>query len=153
MRSELRAESRALRHAATAALVVAGIALPGCTEVESEAVEGYEPAKLQAVKGSELKQVTLTPEAAKRTGVRMASVRRSGGQRVVPYSALIYDSDGRTYVYVTPKPLSFMRAAVAVDRIEGASALLRDGPPVGSRVVTTGASEVFGTELEVAGSH
>ena len=141
-----------MRRAAAAALVVAGIVLPGCAEGESEAVEGYEPAKLQAVKGSELKQVTLTPEAAKRIGVRTASVRGSGGRRVVPYSALIYDSDGRTYVYVTPKPLSFVRAAVAVDRIEGASALLRDGPPVGSRVVTTGTSEVFGTELDVAGS-
>lgn len=141
-----------MRRAAAAALVVAGIALSGCTEVESETAEGYEPAKVHEVKGSELKQVTLTPEAAQRTGVRTASVRQSGGRRVVPYSALLYDGDGRTYVYVTPKPLSFVRAAVAVDRIEGASALLRDGPPVGSRVVTTGASEVFGTELDVAGS-
>jgi hypothetical protein len=141
-----------MRRAAAAALLVAGIVLPGCAKVESEAVEVYEPAKLQAVKGSELKQVTLTPEAAKRIGVRTASVRRSGGRRVVPYSALLYDGTGRTYVYVTPKPLSFVRAAVAVDRIEGASALLRDGPPVGSRVVTTGTSEVLGTELDVAGS-
>jgi hypothetical protein len=143
-----------LRRAAAAALVVlAGMALFGCTEVEEDAAEGYEPASLHAVKGSELKQVTLTPEAAKRTGVRTASVRARGGRRVVPYSALIYDGEGRTYVYVTPKPLSFVRAAVAVDRVDGARALLRRGPPVGSRVVTTGAAEVYGTELEVAGSH
>ena len=146
--------SRSLRRAGAAALVVlAGLPLSGCTEVEDEAAEGYEPAALHEVKGSELKQVTLTPEAAKRTGVRTASVQARGGRRVVPYSAVIYDGEGRTYVYVTPKPLSFVRAAIAVDRIDGGRALLRSGPPVGSRVVTTGAAEVYGTELEVAGSH
>jgi hypothetical protein len=142
-----------LRVAAAAALVVAGIALPGCTEVEEETAEGYEPAKLQEVEGSELKQVTFTAEGAARTGLHTESVERSGGQLAVPYSALIYDGDGRAYVYVRPKPLSFVRAPVAIDRIEGATVLLRDGPPVGSRVVTTGAAEVYGTELEVAGSH
>jgi hypothetical protein len=142
-----------LRRAAPTALIVAAVALPGCTEVESTTEEGYQPAKLEEVEGSELKQVTLTPEGAERTGLRTAPVQLSGRQRVVPYAALIYDGDGKTYVYVTSKPLSFQRSAVVVDRIDDARARLRTGPPVGSRVVTTGASEVYGAELEIAGSH
>jgi hypothetical protein len=141
------------RPAVAIALVVVGIALSGCTEVESDTVEGYEPAHLQEIEGSELKRVTFTREGAARTDLRSEPVQRSGGRRAVSYAALIYDGDGKTYVYVADKPLSFMRAEVVIDRIEGARALLRDGPPVGSQVVTTGAAEVHGAELEIAGSH
>jgi len=147
------AGSRAYRRGAAAALIVAGAALAGCTEVEPATEEGYQPAKLEPIRGSELKRVTLTREAGERTGVRTAPVRRSGARGVVPYSALIYGADGRSYVYVAPKPLSFVRAAVVVERVEGAHALLSHGPPIETRVVTTGAAEVYGTELEVGGSH
>ena len=144
---------RASRLALGVALIVAGVAPAGCTEVEPAEEAGYEPATLQAVEGSELKQVTLTAEGAERTGLRTAPVRRSGDHRVVPYSALIYDGEGKTFVYTAPKPRSFLRAAVVVDRIEGDRVLLTDGPAAGSRVVTIGASEVYGAELDVAGSH
>ena len=138
---------------AAVALLVVGIALPGCTEVESATVEGYEPAKLQEIEGSELKRVEFTREGAARTDVRTAPVQRSNGGLVVPYTALIYDGDGKSYVYVADEPLSFMRTDVVVDHIEGGRALLRNGPPVGSQVVTTGAAEVHGAELEIGGSH
>jgi hypothetical protein len=36
-----------------------------------------------------------------------------------------------------------------VDRIEGDRVLLTDGPPAGTKVVTVGVTEVYGTELEV----
>ena len=46
-----------------------------------------------------------------------------------------------------------MRADVVVDRIDGDRVLLTEGPRPGSRVVTVGAAEVYGAELEIAGSH
>jgi multidrug efflux pump subunit AcrA (membrane-fusion protein) len=134
-----------------AAVVV--IALSGCTEVESSDVEGYQPSKLQEVEGSDVKQVTFTAEGAERTGVRTAAVRRDGERLVVPSSSLLYDADGGTFVYTEPKPLSFLRAPVVVDHIEGERVSLAEGPAAGSRVVTTGAAEVYGSELEIAGSH
>jgi hypothetical protein len=133
-------------------LIVAGVALAGCSEVEETTPAGYEPAKVQAVEGSELKQVTVTREGAERAGLRTAPVRRRGDHRVVPYSALIYDGEGRTFVYTARAPRTFLRAPVVVDRIEGRRVLLTGGPPAGSRVVATGAAEVYGTELDVAGS-
>src|SRR5829696_4458147 len=67
--------------AAALALIAAGGALSGCTEVEATTSEGYEPATLNEVAGSELKQVTLTAEGAQRTGLRTAPVQRSGDRR------------------------------------------------------------------------
>jgi hypothetical protein len=135
------------------ALIVAGATLSACTEVESSAVEGYEPAHLHDVKGADYKRVTFTKEGARRTDLQTARVRRAGGEAVVPYAALIYDPEGKTYVYTSPRPLTFMRTEVTVDRIRGGRAWLADGPPPGTEVVTVGAALVYGTELEIAGSH
>jgi multidrug efflux pump subunit AcrA (membrane-fusion protein) len=126
---------------ATAALPVAG-----CTEVETETATGYEPSTLEPVKGNkDIQRVTFTAEGARRVDLQTASVRRN----VVPYAALIYDPEGKTYVYTSPKPLEYLREEVKVDRIEGDRVLVSRGPPAGTEVVTVGAAEVYGTELEV----
>ena len=125
-------------------------ALSGCTEVEEKETHGYEPSKLTEVAGSDAKRVTFTAEGAKRVGLRRAAIRAQGRTKVVPYGALIYDAQGKTYVYVASTPLSFQRAEVKVDRIAGQRALVSSGPPAGTSVVTTGATEVYGTELEIA---
>jgi hypothetical protein len=126
---------------ATAALPVAG-----CTEVETETATGYEPSTLEPVKGNkDIQRVTFTAEGARRVDLQTASVRRN----VVPYAALIYDPEGKTYVYTSPKPFEYLREEVKVDRIEGDRVLVSRGPPAGTEVVTVGAAEVYGTELEV----
>jgi hypothetical protein len=131
-------------------VVVAGLPLAGCSEVESESATGYEPAKLEHVKGhGDLQRVTFTAEGARRVGLRTARVRRSAKHTVVPYAALLYDPEGKTYVYTSPTSLVYLRAEVQVQRIAGDRVLLSDGPPAGTEVVTVGATEVYGTELEV----
>jgi hypothetical protein len=139
--------------AAALSLVLAGLSLVGCAEVEETTPAGYEPSHVEPVKGSDLKTVTFTAEGARRTGLKTATVERSDGTRVVPYASLIYDGEGQSYVYTSPKPLTYVRAPVVVDRIDGRRALLKRGPPAESEVVTVGASEVYGAELEIAGSH
>jgi hypothetical protein len=131
-------------------LVTVALALGGCTEVETETATGYEPSKLEAVKGSDLQRVTFTSEGAKRVGLKTGTVGRRGKHKVVPYAALLYAPDGKTYVYVSPKRLQYLREQIKVDRIEGDWVFLSGGPPVGTEVVTVGATEVYGTELEVA---
>jgi multidrug efflux pump subunit AcrA (membrane-fusion protein) len=137
----------------TAGLVAFAAALPlsGCTEVETETATGYEPSKLEPVKGKgpDAVRVTFTREGAKRVRLETATVREAGNRKVVPYAALIYDAEGKTYVYTSPEPLSYLREPVEVDRIDGSRVLLSDGPPAGAEVVTVGAAEVYGTELEV----
>jgi hypothetical protein len=138
--------------AAGLALAIAGLLLAGCTEVE-ESASVYEAAHVEEVEGTDLKSVTFTEEGVRRTGLKTAVVERRGGNPVVPYDALIYDGQGKSWVYAVPKPLTYMRAPVKVARVEGDTAVLAKGPPAQSHVVTTGASEVYGSELEIAGSH
>jgi multidrug efflux pump subunit AcrA (membrane-fusion protein) len=127
-------------------LATAALPLAGCTEVETETATGYEPSTLEPVKGNDdLQRVKFTAEGARRVDLQTASVRRN----VVPYAALIYDPEGKTFVYTSPKPLEYLREEVKVDRIDGDRVLLSRGPPAGTRVVTVGAAEVYGTELEV----
>jgi hypothetical protein len=131
------------RAAPPLAAALALLALMGCREVESESETGYEPSKLANAR------VEFTPEAAERTGLRTAIVRRNGRGVSVPYAALLYDPEGKTYVYASPRALHYMREKVLVARVEGGRVLLSRGPAPGTRVVTTGAAQVYGTELEV----
>jgi hypothetical protein len=150
---ELRPKWRPRQLPAGLVLVIIALSLSACTEVESADVSGYEPSKLEDVKGADAKRVTFTAEGARRIGLQTAALRHSGKHTVAPYVALIYDGEGKTYVYTSPQPLSFLRAAVKVNRIEGDRVLMSAGPPAGTQVATVGAAEVYGTELEIAGGH
>jgi hypothetical protein len=147
--------ARSRRRLVVAALVVMSASLPlsACKEVEEEAAKGYSPATIEPVKGTDLQRVTFTAEGARRVGLQTAPARRSGRFEVVPYAALVYDAEGKTYVYRRTGALSFMREQVQVDRIDGRRAFLSRGVAPGTTVVTVGAAEVYGTELDVAGSH
>ena len=142
--------SRRAQLAGGLVLVVVALPVSGCTEVETESATGYEPSKLEPVKGDgDLQRVTFTAEGARRIGLRTATVRRRAKRTIVPYAALLYDPDGKTYVYTSPRSLEYVRAEVQVRRVEGDRVVLSDGPPVGTEIVTVGATEVYGTELEV----
>jgi hypothetical protein len=68
-------------------------------------------------------------------------------QKVVPYNALYYDAKGQPWVYVSTQPLTYERQRVTVQRVVGQVAVVSDGPPVGTQVVTVGASLLYGTEI------
>jgi hypothetical protein len=135
-------------------LLVAVPQLSACTQTSAEATGGAEPAKVEHVEGSEdVSRLTLTAKAAERLGIQTAQVQErkvAGKQRkVIPYGALLYDSKGTTYVYVTPQPLTYIREPVTVDYIGAGSAILTAGPAAGTRVVSVGAAELYGTETGV----
>lgn len=68
-------------------------------------------------------------------------------QKTVPYSSVYYDGKGKAWVYVNPKPLTYERQPIAVERVVGDLALLSEGPPVGTPVVTVGAALLYGAEI------
>ena len=70
-------------------------------------------------------------------------------RQVVPYSALIYDPKGQTWVYTSPQPRTFIRHKVVVEYIQGEEAVLRDGPPAGTVVASVAVAELYGTETKV----
>src|SRR5918992_5129206 len=119
---------------------------------DAGSAEAKEPAMLEPIAGSDLQRVRLTEQAAGRIDLRTVDVTAGPGaarETVVPYSSLLYDTNGATWVYTAREPLVFVRAPVQVDRIEGASAFLASGPPTGTPVVSVGAAELYGAELGV----
>jgi hypothetical protein len=144
-----------LRAVAAGLVVIGAMSLSACKEVEEESAAGYEPAKLEPIKGKgeEFQRVTFTEEGARRVDLQTDKVTRSGKHKVIPYEALIYNDEAKTFVYTSPKPLSYERVPITVHRVEDDRVLLSKGPAPGTKVVTVGATEVYGTELDIAGSH
>jgi hypothetical protein len=156
--SRLRINRKCRRHAAAACaalvLMAAGASLSACGEASSgydyETASHHEPAKLEPIEGTDVQRVIFDAEGAKRVGLQTAAVRQNGQETVIPFSAVIYDAEGNTYAYTAPEPLTFVRHEIEIDRMNGNSVVLSDGPPAGTKVVTVGTAEVYGTEFEVA---
>lgn len=114
---------------------------------------GVVPAVVKHIPDSEISSVTLTEKAIQRIDLQTDSVRETqvagAARKVVPYSSLIYDPHGGTWVYTNPQPRTFVRASVDVDFIKGDWVVLREGPPLGTTVATFGVAELYGTEFEV----
>jgi len=147
---------RQLRAACAGLVLIAGVvSLSACS---GEASSGYdyetathhEPAELEPIKGTDVQRVIFDAEAAKRVGLKTAQIRQNGQETVIPYDAVIYTPDGNEYTYTAPEPLAYVRQEIEVERVDGDSVVLSDGPPAGTEVVTVGAAEVYGTEFEVA---
>ena len=128
----------------------ASIGLSGCAAVKPAALPtGEAPASMEKV--GDLNRLALTEKAVERLGLTTEKVVKGKGGLEVPYAALMYDGAGKTWVYTSPEPRTFIRAAVTVDRITGDKVQLRSGPPAGTDVVTVGAAELFGAEFGTKG--
>jgi hypothetical protein len=96
--------------------------------------------------------VTLTEKAIERIGLQTSTVivaHHSQVQLVVPYSSIIYDSNGQAWVYTSPGPRTFVRHKIDVDYIKGDSVFLKEGPPVGTIIATVGVAELYGAEFKI----
>lgn len=133
-------------------ILVIALPLAACSQ-ESAAEEPDPPAAVEEIAGSELSRITLTDRAMERLGVETATVEERGSRSTIPYAAVIYASDGTTWTYTSPEANVFVRAEVVVDRIDGDTAVLDDGPAAGTLVVTLGAAELYGAETGVGGGH
>ncbi len=139
-----------------AVLIIAGLHISACTkEVESSTTTDVGPAHVVAVQGTDLSRVTLTAKAIQRIDLKTDLVREqpvsrsASARKVVPYSSLIYDAHGQTWVYTSPEPGTFVRHKVAVDYIEGDLVVLNAGPPTGTVVASVGVAELYGAEFHV----
>ena len=86
-------------------LVVLGVAVSACGG-SSESPAPADPARVTKIAGGRT-QITLTADAAKRIDLKTAKVANDGADTVIPYSAVLYDPDGATWTYTSPKPLEY----------------------------------------------
>jgi len=103
--------------------------------------------------GAVLYYVINDPEhelvAGQRLQVELAMMGNETTRLVVPDTAVIYDVNGGTWVYISPEPLKFLRYPIVVDYMRDGEAILLEGPPVGTKVVTVGVPELYGTDTGV----
>jgi len=139
------------KHLSVAGLVIGAAAiLAGCaTAAPAEAP----PALIKPVAGSQIPQLQLTARAVQRLGIQTQPVQpgTAAAQEDIPYSAVVYDTDGSTWTYVNTAATTYERKPITVTRIDGEVALLSAGPPAGTPVVTVGAAELLGTEYNISG--
>jgi hypothetical protein len=163
----------------TAALGLGGLSLAGCTSTTTAgtSVDTTAESKVESIPGTSVKRITLTEHAATRLGIETTTVGgtaavsatatvaasapgAAGGVpgpsavpgTVVPYSAVLYDADGGTWVYTVPQAFTYQRAEVTVEVVQGVNgdeAVLSKAPPVGTVIVTIGVVELYGTELGI----
>lgn len=129
----------------------ASMGLSGCATVKPAATPTSAAASMEKA-GADLNKLTLTDKAVERLGVTTVKVEKGEGSPLqVPYGALVYDANGKTWVYTNPEPRTYIRAAVTVDKIADNKVQLRTGPAAGTDVVTVGAAELFGAEFGTKG--
>ncbi|EYF01949.1 efflux RND transporter periplasmic adaptor subunit [Chondromyces apiculatus] len=91
------------------------------------------------------------PEGSlRRPGERVTATlttSRAGRALVVPWSAVLFDAVGGAWVYVEKAEHTYERSRIDLLRVDGEFAVLAHGPAPSTRVVRTGAAELFGVEL------
>jgi len=96
----------------------------------------------------ELRGVTGTPpRPGERVGVTLPLTAAEEKALVAPLSAVVRDMSGGAWVYERADSTRFVRRRIDIARVVGGRAVLAMGPRVGTRIVTAGAAELFGTEF------
>lgn len=136
-------------------MILAVLSLVACGG-SNENAGHVEPYELEEVAGSEFQNVILTAKAAERLDIQSEALNMEdvdGEMKLVaPYSAVLYDLNGETYAYTRnagPSSLTFIRAPIEIERIEGGRVILTNGPPEGTHLVTVGAAELYGADTGV----
>lgn len=142
----------------TPALVVSILVLGGCAgddDVDPEPAS--DAASVEVVADGRPARVTLREDAEERLGVETVAVvaHPAAGDRKatleIPYAAVIYDADGAAWAYSSPAPRTYLRVPLTIASIEGDKVVCSSGPPVGTKVVVVGASELVGAEAGISG--
>lgn len=88
-----------------------------------------------------------TLRAGERVAVEIPTLDSKEERRIVPFSAVLHDIHGGQWVYEQTAGHSYTRRRVQVARLAGGDAVLASGPTAGTKVVTDGSAELFGTEF------
>src|SRR5215212_1733631 len=93
-------------------LLIACMAIAACGQGSEATTEKEHPVTVEQLDGADPTRETLTEDAAKRLDIQTAvsSEAEVGGVKrtIIPYASVIYDTEGATWVYLNPKPLTFV---------------------------------------------
>ncbi len=96
------------------------------------------------------KTLALTPDAVRRLGLETETI---SDPSLIPFSAVIYNKKGESWVYTETVDNTFIRVPVTIDHVDGPTATVSAGPPAGTSVAVLSAIELYGAESGVGGGH
>jgi hypothetical protein len=131
--------------------LLASVALAGCQATASAEGELPEVATVEIPTEGGPAIVTLAAAAEERLGIETTPVEKGPDGLVVPYAALVYATDGSSWVFVELDDTTYQRAEVQVRSKDGDDLVLESGPEAGTPVVTLGAAELVGVETGIDG--
>lgn len=132
-------------------LLAACLTLTGCWAAQGADPELAQVATVDEAAGGGPGIITLSEAAERRLGMTTTPVTTGPAGLVAPYAALVYDTDGSTWVFVRNGPQTYQRTAVTVAGKSGDQVVLSVGPPIGTEVVSVGAAELVGIETGIDG--
>ena len=138
------------RNLATLLLVTLACTLQGCSKADSGGGHAT-PVKHSSMvpEADGIQRITLSEEAAKRLRFEFAEAKKEGDHMSLPYTTLLYDPQGKEWVYVSLSPTVFKRAPLKVQAIDGDTVHYAEGPAEGTKIVTWGAVELSGIEYGI----
>ncbi|MBO0869798.1 MAG: hypothetical protein J2P15_14660 [Micromonosporaceae bacterium] len=100
--------------------------------------------------------VQLTSEQYWQFGVRTQKIAWASpipgttNHEVIPATGIVYDPTGASWIYVSVRPLVYLRTPVVIDHIDRGLAYVDDAPPKGVAVVIAGAAGIYALETASA---
>lgn len=122
---------------------------PGATSQRARPVEAPPSANLLAGTVDLYYELANAEDAlapGQRVGVSIPLIGEAENL-TLPWSAVIHDIHGGTWVYEMTAEHTFARRRILVRFAREDIAVLANGPAVGAKIVTAGAAELFGTEI------
>lgn len=136
------------------ALFVGSLVFTACRQ-HPDTPSRMAPSVVESDPDSTIYRVRLTSRVAERLDIKTALVREERVsssetlRKVISKSAVFTDPQGNSWTFTNPEPLAYVRRRIHVDRTYGDLAVLLDGPPVGTPVVTVGAEQLLLREIGV----
>ncbi|MDI1310463.1 MAG: efflux RND transporter periplasmic adaptor subunit [Methylotenera sp.] len=83
---------------------------------------------------------------AERVSISLNTFNKQQKRMTIPWSAVVFDINGGSWVYTQKTNTAFERKRVFVERVSSGNAVINEGPAEGSKIVVNGALELFGVE-------
>ena len=97
-----------------------------------------------------LKNIDSTWRPMQRITVTLNTLSKSDNKLTIPYSAVVYDIYGGSWVYMQQTKNSYERKRVFLDHVSGNQAIISEEPTENSKIVINGALELFAVETGFA---
>jgi hypothetical protein len=133
-------------------LLAIGLGMASCSSADASQADVPQEvsARVEQTDESQPAKIMLSGRAQQRLGIRTAPVRSVGGSLIIPYSAVIYDADGKAWAFNETEPRTYVRVPIKISSTKGDSVRLSKGPPPGTQVVIVGAPELVGAEAGIS---